>query len=445
MKPEDLQAVLEANDAEGCITLFARATEAERRAVAKTAAARLRAVTADVSAQLMPMIDAVPEAYIRQFCPSYAMNRGGLRVAQVAVLATATLRELKTFAVRCLPPVEDSVAVLSARRPPWVGEWVEAILAWQGSGQWPLVRRLIREGLCDRPRSPQYIHAMIGAIYHFGLSHGVHAVLLDDPGLLDDEIWEIFQTEPERGRLNLLPIDAATPAQARWELALAELADEGRLSRSRLLDASLGGLERDFHEVRARWFALLHEALRPTLDERAERAVRYLGLLSSRNRTTVTFAVEALAELEKVGRLDPRSARRGDRPGAAGPCEGDGRGRARPDRPRRASRPRVSPPRRGRGGGRPSPRVARGPSGRARFDRAPRRSVRRDAGGPAAGSRGDRRRLATQPHRVVAGPRASRSRRPKRPRPVSTTYWQGQRLSTLSSPIGPASRRRSRC
>ncbi len=172
---------------------------------------------------------------------------------------------------------------------------------------WRLVRRLVRERLCDRPRSSRYIHGMIAALHTFGGRSQVLQELRDDPGLLDDEIWDIFETEPERGMLSLLSAEKTPAPAATWEGALAALAGEGRLSRSRLLDASLSGLERDFHEQRARWFALMHETLLPTVDEQTERVDRYLGLAASRNPSTVSFALKTLTALEKAGRLEAGS------------------------------------------------------------------------------------------------------------------------------------------
>jgi hypothetical protein len=269
MTPQDLQALLDAGDAEGCLSLFAKATEAERRTLAKTAAARLKLVTADVPGGLMSMLTWLSDEDMARLYPTAALHRGGLRAAQVAVLATATPGELKKFGERCLLSIDDAIAVLSARRPPWVGEWAEVILSWGGRGhwvngladRWRFVRRLVRAGLCARPRGPQYIQGMLGAFPEPKHDASVRQGLLDDPGLLDDEIWEIFETEPMPGMLGLLQGDPRLHPQLRWEVALAGFADEGRLSRTRLLDASLGGLERDYHEERARWFALLHETL----------------------------------------------------------------------------------------------------------------------------------------------------------------------------------------
>jgi hypothetical protein len=383
--PADLQALLDANDVKGCIALFSSATEAERRKVASVAATRLRAATAGIAARHVAFLPTMSEDLLKLVSPGAVDLRGGLRAAQVAVLATASYGALKKFGERALPPPDDAFAVLADRRPPWLDEWAEAVLAWGGADawqqfgmphRWRLVRRLVRAGLCERPRSSRYILGMIATLSAFAGQHNVLQELRDDPGLLDDEVWDIFETEPERGMLSLLPVDASPWPASRWEGALAVLAGEGRISRSRLLDASLAGLERGFHELRARWFALMHETLRPTLDEQAERVNRYLGLMASRNPSTMTFALEVLSALERAGRLEERSvvsavgpvllarakgtvlsalalldraagretsvrARRGRRPGGAGPrFAGGPRGRARPGRAaRRPHRP----------------------------------------------------------------------------------------------------------
>jgi Family of unknown function (DUF6493) len=315
MTSAELRALLEANDAPGCIVLFAGATEAERKKLASVAAARLRAVTAGVPARLVGFLPRMSEDVLKNVAPDPVALRGGLRAAQVAVLATASCGALKKFGERALPSPDDAFAVFSDRRPPWLGEWAEAVLSLGSAGgltfnlsdHWRLVRRLVREGLCDRPRSSRYVHGMIASLHTFGGRSQVLQQLRDDPGLLDDEIWDIFETEPERGSLSLLSAERSPSPAATWEGALAVLAGEGRISRSRLLDASLAGLERDFHEQRARWLALMHETLLPTLDEQSERLDRYLGLAASRNPSTVSFALKTLTTLEKAGRLEAGS------------------------------------------------------------------------------------------------------------------------------------------
>ena len=312
MTPDDLQALLDANDAEGCIALFAGATEAERRKVASVAAARLRAATGGIAARHIALLPTMSEDLLKLAAPGAVAHRGGLRSAQVAVLATATRRALKKFGECALPPPDDAFAVLADRRPPWLGEWAEAALSWGSTDRWRfgmadrwrLVRRLVRAGLCERPRSSHYINGMLATLSSFTGRRSVLEELRGDLGLLDDEVWRIFETEPEPGMYSLLPAGPSTWPECRWDSALATLAEEGRISRTRLLDAGLDGLERDFHDLRAKWFALLLETLGPTADELAERVDRYLGLTTSRNPSTVTFALKVLSSLEAAGRLD---------------------------------------------------------------------------------------------------------------------------------------------
>ncbi len=314
MTVTDLQALLDAEDTEGCIAFFAKATETERRKLAKTAAARLKAVTAEVPARLIPIFAYSVDDQIQRLFPEAAAKWGGLRAAQVAVLATATLAELTKFGERCRPRVEDAFAVLSARRPEWIDGWVEMLLTASQAGRggwtpsngavWPIVRRLVREGLCARPQGAAYIHSMIVAGAASQSGRTLREALLDDPGLLDDEVWEIFTTEPIASMLGALSSYPGSSEEHRWDMVLARFAGEGRISRTRLLEACLAALARDVQEAWSKSFITMHDTLRPTLDEQAERADRYLGLAASRNASTVTFALKVLTELDAAGRLE---------------------------------------------------------------------------------------------------------------------------------------------
>jgi hypothetical protein len=321
---EDLQALLDAGDAEGCIRLFANASEAERRAVAKTAADQLAALTADSPDGLTYAPRAASDLNAEAIARWRVLQPRRVRAGQVAVLATATSRELKKFGQRCLPSAEDAIAVLSARRPSWVGEWAEAILtsARLDSGSaagvclWSLVRALIREGFCARPAGSRYFHAFIAGVSacSFEQERTIRDLLVEDPALLDDEVWRIFETELPLGLQGNFSTDRYADAEQGWDAALAQLAAEGRLSRTRLLDASLGALERDDRDSRVRWFIRIHERLEPTSQELAERVERYLGLFASRNPVVVNFAMRVIGALDSADQLPPAGLVAGIRP-----------------------------------------------------------------------------------------------------------------------------------
>jgi hypothetical protein len=315
MTSEALKALLEAGDAEGCIAFFAEATEDDRRALAKTAGSHLSALTKNSPDELVvtePRPDGLP---VRVFGPWNRLQPAGFRAARIAVLATATLVELKKIGAGCMLESEDAVAVLSARRPPWIADWANHILSWHraqdrsylGVHKWNLLRGLARAGLCPRPNDPQYIQLMVGAVTPGPQidEPSLRDRLLSDPELLDDEVWEVFDTELPLGLRGIFSTDPDVPADERWDVALAELAAEGRVSRTRLLDACLSALERDDRDSRVRWFLSLHRKLEPTPAELAERLDRYLSLIASRNALIVTFALEAVGALDAADWLPP--------------------------------------------------------------------------------------------------------------------------------------------
>ncbi len=232
------------------------------------------------------------------------------RAARAVVLATASFSQWKGVKAHGLPSNEAAFRVLSDRRPEWLDQLVELVCDEEDrlNQRWPLIRRLVREGYCRRPGGPRYIDRMLAGLQMEASRKegGLAALLLEDPGLLEHEIWRIFDTEPGPRTAGLLtPSTDAVPAKFAWDGALAQLAREARIARERLLDASLDGLSRDMHELRARWFASLHDRLEPTLDERTARSARYVDFLASRNPSTVGFALKLLKDLLKEGRLDP--------------------------------------------------------------------------------------------------------------------------------------------
>jgi hypothetical protein len=129
------------------------------------------------------------------------------------------------------------------------------------------------------------------------------AELLDaDPGLLEVEAWRLFEFE---GNSDISLANFEKYTGDNWGDVFRELASSDPAMRARLLDASLAALARDFGQFRAGWFSRFHESLHPTDDERAARADAYLGLLRSLVSPTVSFAVAALAAVERAGSLPP--------------------------------------------------------------------------------------------------------------------------------------------
>lgn len=121
----------------------------------------------------------------------------------------------------------------------------------------------------------------------------IYEGLLADPGLLDDEVWRLFTVA-----------DAAWRLSEEWANALARLAAEGDLDRGRLIDATLSAFTSDFRPNRVGWYLIMHERLRPSLDEMAARAGHYLRQLQATAKPAVTLGQRAVGRLADARRLE---------------------------------------------------------------------------------------------------------------------------------------------
>lgn len=279
----ELQQILEQDDLDACLRFFSQATEAERRALSGIALASVE----------------VLDPYARLCSETRAWQ-----VRAIAVLASCSFTELKQRGWRWLPDRDHVCAVLAARRPEWIDEFADALL---DHGWWGLVRRMVREGLCRKPNKDKYVSGMLAYLGAYAAieTATLREKVLADPALLDDEIWWLFEVEGGTG-LSLTSHDNRQPPSRRWDQTLLALSEKGRLSRPRLLDASLDALARDFEPYQARWFSQFHNLLAPTDKECLGRADRYLALLSSRNSATVSWALKAVKRIDKLQPIEGR-------------------------------------------------------------------------------------------------------------------------------------------
>ena len=194
-----------------------------------------------------------------------------------------------------LPP-SRAADMVRFRPTAFLVPFVDWLLGFGTPFAWDIVRPLVREGLVPRPSTPSYTLSLLGH------RRSPSQLLADDPTLIDDEVWRLFEVEGS-GELSLAAHDKYSSASDTWQTALVGLAADDLAHRERLLDASLSALARDMAAFRAGWFSRFHEALEPSVDERAARVDAYARLLRSPTRTTVSFAVSAIDRLARAGRL----------------------------------------------------------------------------------------------------------------------------------------------
>lgn len=213
----------------------------------------------------------------------------------VAVLATASGSELKKLAFFPRPDKPALIEIIRALDPDWtqsvVDHFVEQRVFYVRDFQ-----PLWKAGLCTRPDSD----AIILSYY----SYWTELSDEDEKVLLETDVWRFFEVEGG-GEDSLANHDKYIKSHVdTWADRLKQYADQGKLDRQRLLDASLDALERDFGQYRAGWYSRFHVHLEPTQEELAARSDRYLRLLASSIPPTVSFALKHVQILEKAGALD---------------------------------------------------------------------------------------------------------------------------------------------
>ena len=247
----------------------------------------------------------------------------GWQAAAIEWVGTATARKLASdfwrigFEPESYADIADHLyAVLVARGRAFFEAFARGVVRNDvGDAGWPLVRRAVREGLIEPPGGEDYLRRIVVNVGRRGAMRDLDATyagLVADPDLLDREIWQLFEVDVGNELSNATTWEPPTApgkpgsrGENRWLYALPRLASEGRLERSRLLDASLDALLRDFRASGVGWYVKLHEALEPTPEERVERLDRYLSLVTS---PTPAVAREGLAALRRIEDAVPPSA-----------------------------------------------------------------------------------------------------------------------------------------
>ncbi|MEL7180853.1 MAG: DUF6493 family protein [Pseudomonadota bacterium] len=215
----------------------------------------------------------------------------------VAVLATATLAELKAIKLWQLPKSPRIDEVLRALQPDWIADWVDFMVA-NNPHTIPRLAPIWENGLCPRPTSDAFIlgYYAKGAVHSSGQ--------IEEDIFLSQDVWRFFEVEGG-GEFSLAASDKYAHPSSTWERQLLQYADAGKLNRGRLLDASLDALDRDFGQFVAGWYARFHKALNPSTEEIVARAPRYLRLLSSTVPPTVSFAIQAVQTADKAQAIPP--------------------------------------------------------------------------------------------------------------------------------------------
>ncbi|WIM99075.1 DUF6493 family protein [Actinoplanes oblitus] len=155
----------------------------------------------------------------------------------------------------------------------FVRGWLEDLFEFPGRGR-------SRPPLVDRLRHDHYLPLLLPAVFEIDRLGGVVA------GVSWNEETDGWDSTP------------------RLPGVVAQLAAEGTLERKTILDLTVDRLARGGKPYDLRPFTLLHDELKPTLDELAGYALDYARLLPDAPGAVATLAQKALRTIDDAGRLE---------------------------------------------------------------------------------------------------------------------------------------------
>jgi Family of unknown function (DUF6493) len=227
-------------------------------------------------------------------------------VAGLVTLALGRPAELVS-GLRSKPAVQlrwglSALPLLEQLRPTWLASGGAEVLFDAGLLDFPLMMALRERSLCPQPKTERYAVAIIAAAGAFYRGTTFLEVLDAHPNFRQADLRLIFAVEGTSEH-SLAALDKYNKGDGGWTRLLLTLVERGELGRGELLDITLEVLSRGYPSFRAGWYSRFHEQLGPSLDERAARQAQYERLLGSAVPQTASFALKALEQLQKKGRL----------------------------------------------------------------------------------------------------------------------------------------------
>lgn len=238
---------------------------------------------------------------LRKQAKSEAGNFSLFTFSPLPALAVCSISELRKLDLHIGEKNGDgAIKILADRRPDWIDEWIEVQLSRRYPDiEWDVLRRLVLDGLCQKPRSQGYASLLQDAFQKSSLASEEKRAkeivqgLLAEPDLLED-VWLFFEHD----------VYNFHDESEGWFTALIKLSEQGALDRQQLLDRTLAALDNDVEPHRLKGYLRLYKLLKTTPEERSARQSRYLELLAHRAPHVVTPILEELAQLDKQKALD---------------------------------------------------------------------------------------------------------------------------------------------
>ncbi|MCL2742411.1 MAG: DUF6493 family protein [Planctomycetaceae bacterium] len=213
--------------------------------------------------------------------------------------------------------LDDGIeAILRSRRPDWTLKFLEKRAAdidlhiWRPSPTWILYRKFVHDKIVEPSRADsitELMFAVIAGVRHKHIRKNPESSVLnglqEDPALIDNELWNIFEITTFRRNWSFTTHDSFN----HWKDAFCQLIRENTLPQERVLDGCLRSIHRPFTDHQVKWFVQLLERLiaeLPLCDEVLADDTRFLGLLEHSQPTPRGLGLMILERLVKKGEIN---------------------------------------------------------------------------------------------------------------------------------------------
>lgn len=242
---------------------------------------------------------------------------------KIAVVACCSEKEIKRILQEsgCSFICEEVEPILRSRRP----EWLSRFLLWiaQSSDLMDIAaydyflvyRRFLKEKLIKPIKSSFWIQLMFPAML-FETGNDIDSVptsiydqLKNDTGLIETEIWSLFEFESFPDNWNLTSWDTHFSTWRReerkgedWKGTLCTLIEEGTISGKRVTDGCFRSLSRPYTDHEAKWFVRLLETMierKIVTEKELVKDNRFLELLDNPNPGSRVLGLQILERLFK--------------------------------------------------------------------------------------------------------------------------------------------------
>ena len=247
----------------------------------------------------------------------------GMKLAEIwqkaksSVVATSSWATLKN--VNWFYELDEIGPILRSRRPEWTLDFLAKIIGgielhFRMEPYWDIYRNFYREGIIQPKRFDSITELMFAVLSGSRFTErwkrekgenvsNVMAGLKNDPDLIKNELWHVFEIEAFRRNWCYTTHDAFNL----WKETFCELIANGKIPQNRVIDGCFQALTRPFTDHQLKWFVQLLDMLIEkhliTDDELADDAGRYLGLLDHIHATPRALGLKIVERLLKINRV----------------------------------------------------------------------------------------------------------------------------------------------